>query len=252
MLFLRPGDGITMNRDRLLADAKARALKLAENYKPPEPPTSCCPARPARSRSTWRSMLSSNSARRPSTTRSSSGALAEVLSGGETDLTETLTEDRMLELERDGFMRLDAQPRHPGPDRAHARNRQAAAQLNPAQRRMLHASYKAPLRDMRFVLFELHGGDDLTSLPGFEDFSRDTDRRRARRSRQDLRGSAAAAQPLRRRGRLRTSRTAWCARRKASRKPTTRSARAAGPRSPAIPTTAARACRRRSTRWSRR
>jgi 3-hydroxyacyl-CoA dehydrogenase len=37
--FLRAGDGITMNRDRLLADAKAKALALAENYTPPEPPT---------------------------------------------------------------------------------------------------------------------------------------------------------------------------------------------------------------------
>ncbi len=37
----------------------------------------------------------------------------------------------------------------------------------------MHA-YKAPLRDMRYVLFELLGGDDLTALPGFEDFSRDT------------------------------------------------------------------------------
>ncbi len=35
-------------------------------------------------------------------------------------------------------------------------------------------AYKAPLRDMRYVLFELLGGDALTSLPGFEDFSRDT------------------------------------------------------------------------------
>ena len=35
-------------------------------------------------------------------------------------------------------------------------------------------AYKAPLRDMRFVLYELLGGDDLTSLPGYEDFSRDT------------------------------------------------------------------------------
>ncbi len=35
-------------------------------------------------------------------------------------------------------------------------------------------AYKAPLRDMRYVLYDLHGGDDLTSLPGYEDFSRDT------------------------------------------------------------------------------
>ncbi len=37
LLFLRQSDGITMNRDRLLADAKARLLALAENYKPPTP-----------------------------------------------------------------------------------------------------------------------------------------------------------------------------------------------------------------------
>eukprot|EP01031_Cornospumella_fuschlensis_P010724 gene10724-13125_t len=35
--FLRPTDGITMNRDRLLADAKAKALALAESYVPPKP-----------------------------------------------------------------------------------------------------------------------------------------------------------------------------------------------------------------------
>jgi len=35
--LLRPEDGITMNRDRLLADAKARVLDLAEGYQPPEP-----------------------------------------------------------------------------------------------------------------------------------------------------------------------------------------------------------------------
>lgn len=35
------------------------------------------------------------------------------------------------------------------------------------------ASYKAPLRDMRFVLYELMGGEDLSQLPGFEDFTRD-------------------------------------------------------------------------------
>ena len=32
-LFLRPEDGVTMNRDRLLADAKAKALALAEGYR---------------------------------------------------------------------------------------------------------------------------------------------------------------------------------------------------------------------------
>lgn len=36
--FLKPTDGISMNRDRLLADAKKVALKLARDYTPPEPP----------------------------------------------------------------------------------------------------------------------------------------------------------------------------------------------------------------------
>lgn len=35
------------------------------------------------------------------------------------------------------------------------------------------ASYKAPLRDMRFVLYELHDGEALVKLPGFEEFNRD-------------------------------------------------------------------------------
>ena len=32
-------------------------------------------------------------------------------------------------------------------------------------------NYKAPLRDMRFVLHELHGSDSLSALPGFEEIS---------------------------------------------------------------------------------
>jgi 3-hydroxyacyl-CoA dehydrogenase len=35
--FLRPHDRITPNRDRLLADARALALELADGYTPPEP-----------------------------------------------------------------------------------------------------------------------------------------------------------------------------------------------------------------------
>ncbi len=36
--FLRETDGVTMNRYRLLADAKARALAMVAGYKPPAPP----------------------------------------------------------------------------------------------------------------------------------------------------------------------------------------------------------------------
>lgn len=34
-------------------------------------------------------------------------------------------------------------------------------------------TYKAPLRDMLFVLYELHDGEALSKLPGLEDFTRD-------------------------------------------------------------------------------
>lgn len=34
-------------------------------------------------------------------------------------------------------------------------------------------SYQAPLRDMRFCLYDVFGGDDLATLPGYEDFTRD-------------------------------------------------------------------------------
>ena len=46
--FLREGDGISANRDRLLADAKARALALAEDYTPPEPATVKLPGKTGR------------------------------------------------------------------------------------------------------------------------------------------------------------------------------------------------------------
>ncbi|MCE1236500.1 MAG: acyl-CoA dehydrogenase C-terminal domain-containing protein [Hyphomicrobiales bacterium] len=34
-------------------------------------------------------------------------------------------------------------------------------------------SYQAPLRDMRFCLYDVFGGDELATLPGWEDFTRD-------------------------------------------------------------------------------
>ena len=50
--YLRPTDRITPNRDRLLADARALALELADGYVPPEPPmlTVAGPRRPGDAR----------------------------------------------------------------------------------------------------------------------------------------------------------------------------------------------------------
>jgi len=110
MLILRPEDGITMNRTRLLFDAKAKALKLAENYLPPEPPTYVLPGPSAR---VGLNMAVEGFAKIGKATKHDvvvCGVLAEILSGGDTDMTTALTEDQMLGLERAGFMKLIRNP----------------------------------------------------------------------------------------------------------------------------------------------
>lgn len=109
-LFLREGDGITMNRDRLLADAKARALAMVEGYTPPSPVELRLPGASAR---VAMEMAVEGFAKLGKVTphdRVVAGALSEVLSGGDTDVTEPLTEEDLLALELKHFMRL---ARHP-------------------------------------------------------------------------------------------------------------------------------------------
>jgi len=110
-MILRPGDGITMNRYRLLADAKAKALSLVEGYAPPEEPVYVLPGPAAR---VALGMAVDGFRRQGKATAHDvvvCEALAEILSGGDTDVTETLDEEAVLELERTRFMRLI---RHPG------------------------------------------------------------------------------------------------------------------------------------------
>ena len=105
-LFLRPTDGITMNRDRLLADAKAKALALVDGYKPPEPQEIQLPGPSGALAMT--SAAEGFHKRGIATDHDLvvSSVLAEVLAGGDTDLMDTVSEDRMLALERAGFMKL--------------------------------------------------------------------------------------------------------------------------------------------------
>ncbi len=112
MLFLRPHDGITMNRYRLLADAKARALGMVENHQVPEPPAPI--ALPGPSGKVALDMAVAGFQRLGKATTHDgvvSGAVATVLSGGDTDVITPLDEDALYELERENFMRL---VRHPG------------------------------------------------------------------------------------------------------------------------------------------
>lgn len=104
--FLRHTDGVTMNRDRLLADAKARALAMAEGYTPPAPPEFRLPG--PSGKAALDLAVQGFRARGLATPYDEvvAGKLATVLTGGDTDPTEVVTEERLLELERIEFIKL--------------------------------------------------------------------------------------------------------------------------------------------------
>lgn len=104
--LLRRSDGITMNRDRLLFDAKARALAMLEGYKAPEPQELRLPgptAKTALELAVDGFRLQGKALPHDVTV---SNALADVLSGGATDFTTTVTEDQIQKLEKKAFMAL--------------------------------------------------------------------------------------------------------------------------------------------------
>ena len=110
-LFLRPTDGITMNRDRLLADAKAKALALvAAGYQPPQEVAIALPG-PA-GKAALDMAVAGFRASGAATPHDVvvSGRLATVLTGGDTDVTETLSEDDLYKLEREAFLALIQTP----------------------------------------------------------------------------------------------------------------------------------------------
>lgn len=111
MMFLRPTDGITMNRDRLLADAKAKALGLVAGYAPPEKPTFRLPGESGR---TGIAGVVDGFRKKGMATAYDevvSGRLANVLTGGEADVVDIVAEDDLLMLEREAFMDAVKDPR---------------------------------------------------------------------------------------------------------------------------------------------
>jgi 3-hydroxyacyl-CoA dehydrogenase len=110
-LFLRESDGITMNRDRLLADAKARALSMVDGYTPPEPPVFKLPGESGR---VGLGMAVKDFQKKGVATAYDgvvADRLAEVLTGGEADLIDTVTEEQLLKLERKAFLASVKDPR---------------------------------------------------------------------------------------------------------------------------------------------
>ena len=104
--ILREGDGISMNRARVLADAKARCIEMAKTYKAPEPQTVHLPGGTGR---VALSMAVDGFAAAGKATPHDvivSKVLANILSGGDTDISEAMTEQQVLDLEYEGFMEL--------------------------------------------------------------------------------------------------------------------------------------------------
>ena len=108
--YLRDADGITMNRDRLLSDAKTVALARAPAYAPPQPRTnipvggaSVLAALKLGVHLAWRAgRISDHDAL-------IGRKLAWILAGGDTPAARTMTEQELLDLEREAFLSLCAE-----------------------------------------------------------------------------------------------------------------------------------------------
>ncbi len=104
--FLRPTDAITMNRDRLLGDARRRALELVDGYAPPAPQQLVLPgpAGAAALRLAVHGLALTGQASPHDVVVT--GHLARVLSGGEADPTSPVSEQAVLDLEREAIVAL--------------------------------------------------------------------------------------------------------------------------------------------------
>ena len=104
--YLRSSDGVTMNRERLLSDAKAKALSLVSGYVPPAPRTVVLSG--ARGRTMLMAGVDALAAAGKVTAHDQvvAGHLATVITGGETDAKTPIDETALLTLERAHFMQL--------------------------------------------------------------------------------------------------------------------------------------------------
>ena len=105
--LLRPEDGITMNPERVIADAKAHALSLAANYKPGQPRTgikvSGESGYAAMKLAAW---MMHEAGRISDHDLLIAEKLAFVLSGGRLSGESEVSEQYLLDLEREAFLSL--------------------------------------------------------------------------------------------------------------------------------------------------
>lgn len=105
--YLRRGDSISMDLDRLIADAKQKVLALATNYRPQQPVQQL----PAPGRSIAASIKSSLWNMRQGNfitpyEEQMGGIIADVICGGDLAAGTLISEDYLLQLERQAFLKL--------------------------------------------------------------------------------------------------------------------------------------------------
>jgi len=104
--ILRAGDAITMNRTRVLADAKGKCLSLAGDYTPPEQ-TKLRLAGETGKIALYMAIDGYKAAGKITPhDEVVARILAEVLTGGNTDMQDEMSEQQILDLEIAGFMEL--------------------------------------------------------------------------------------------------------------------------------------------------
>ncbi|MCF8085399.1 MAG: hypothetical protein K9J48_00775 [Desulfohalobiaceae bacterium] len=104
--YMRKGDSVTFDIDSLLGDAKQKALALAANYRPRHPRPIKAPGRDvaASIKSQLWNMKEGNFITEYE--YEMGGEVAHALCGGDVDPGTLITEQYLLDLERDGFIRL--------------------------------------------------------------------------------------------------------------------------------------------------
>lgn len=110
-LFFRSEDNITMNRDRLLFDAKQKALTLAQTYQVPVEDKLSLPGSVARVALTMAVKGFVKIGKATAYDEFISKKLAYILSGGDTDVTDEKGAESLLEMERSAFMELVKNPK---------------------------------------------------------------------------------------------------------------------------------------------
>ncbi len=110
--FLNLSDGISMNRDHLLADAKARCIGLAKaGFTPPRKTSFLLPGKSGAATIDMALYDMQGNSQISEYDRYIGKKLASVLTGGDTSSSAPVSEERLLEIELEAFVSLCGEPK---------------------------------------------------------------------------------------------------------------------------------------------